>query len=132
MQLPQVITGRVIHGEQVGRTIGFPTANLDVQLSTKDLDAGVYFGDCVIEGKSYDCLPYFGPRLIFGETKNVFEVYIFDLDSEIYDQQLIVTLRKFQRPPVQVQSLEELKALLENDKKSGLQLSESLHLANRL
>jgi riboflavin kinase/FMN adenylyltransferase len=126
MQLPQVITGRVIHGEKVGRTIGFPTANLDVLLSTDQLDAGVYFGECVINGKSYNCLPYFGPRLIFGETKNVFEVYIFDLDSEIYDKELTVTLKKFQRPPVQVNSLDELKQLLENDKRAGQLLTTSL------
>ncbi len=119
MTLPQTISGKVIHGEEVGRTIGFPTANLDVNPSEENIDAGVYFGKCQIGDETYFCLPYFGPRLIFGETKNVFEVYIFDFDQKIYDQTVTVQLIKFMRPPVQVHSLAELKELLETDKANG-------------
>ena len=119
MQLPLTIRGKVIHGEQVGRTIGFPTANIDVALDETTIDAGVYVGTCTVAEKRYACLPYFGPRLIFGETKNVFEVYIFDFDKDIYNKEIEITLLQFQRGPIQVNSLEELKTLLESDKENG-------------
>lgn len=121
MLLPLTIQGKVIRGEQVGRTIGFPTANINTQIDEENLDAGVYIGECEIVGKKYYCLPYFGPRLIFSETQNVFEIYIYDFDDQIYDQNVRVTLLKFQRAPIQVDSLPKLKKLLESDKKAGLE-----------
>jgi len=125
MQLPQTFQGKVIHGEQVGRTIGFPTANLDVIIDPALLDPGVYFGTCQIADQLHFCLPYFGPRLVFGETKNVFEIYLFDFDQEIYDQSVKVTLQQFMRGPLQLASLDELKSQLEADKKAGLALSQA-------
>ncbi len=115
-----LISGKVIHGDKVGRTIGFPTANLDVDLTPKELQPGVYFGTCELNGQTYDCLPYFGPRLIFGELKNSFEVYIYNFDQEIYDQELSVTIKTFLRAPEKVNNLDELKAKLELDKAEGL------------
>jgi len=119
MNLPQSLTGKVIHGEEVGRTIGFPTANIDLEISSESLSPGVYFGKCQVSEETFFCLPYFGPRLIFGETKNIFEVYIFDFHQTIYDQLITVQLLAFMRPPVKVDSLEILQKLLETDKKNG-------------
>ena len=112
----------VVHGEKVGRTIGFPTANLDFVPDESVLRPGVYFGSCTVTGKKYDCLPYFGPRLIFGEVNNIFEVYIFDFAEEIYGQKMEIHITDFLRSPVKVDSLDALKALLENDKANGQKL----------
>lgn len=118
----QTFAGTVIHGEKVGRTIEFPTANLDFVPSEVILKVGVYFGSCTVNGNTFDCLPYFGPRLIFGEVNNIFEVYIFDFAEEIYDQKIEIHITDFLRSPVKVNSLEALKALLENDKANGQKL----------
>lgn len=122
----QVIRGRVIHGEKVGRTIGFPTANIDIDLDPEQIKPGVYVGTCQIGDKSYNCLPYFGPRLIFGETQNIFEVYIYNFDREIYDEVVEVTLLEHVRKPLQVDSMDELKKLLESDKMIGLSILTNL------
>lgn len=127
--MPDVIfsvTGKVVHGEKVGRTIGFPTANLDVTLSEADLKLGVYAGHCSFsdstDAKTYNCVAYFGPRVIFGETKNNFEVYILDLSQEIYDQELRVDLLFFVRDPLPFSSLSDLQTQLKEDILSSQQL----------
>lgn len=123
--------GRVIHGDKIGRTIGFPTANLDVALSEDDIEPGVYLGRCDFSlnpelpdalAHSWHCLPYFGPRLIFGELKNSFEVYIFDFDQQIYDLTLKVSISYKLRDPVPIPDLSALQAQLAQDKAVGLDL----------
>ncbi len=122
MNFPKEVAGKVIRGDQIGRTIGFPTANLDVQLDPAEIEPGVYVGQCQVGDQTYFCLPYFGPRAVMGETHNIFEVYIYDFDQQIYDQLLAVTLLSFVRAPININSLEELKSQLERDKASGLQM----------
>lgn len=117
------LQGTVIPGHNMGHTIGFPTANLDQIPSEQDLKPGVYVGYCWLDEnpQRYQCLPYFGPRLVAGETVNVFEVYIYDFDQKIYEQQLTVKLLDFVRPPLNLKSFDELKQQLEKDKEQGLQ-----------
>ncbi len=120
--LPRVITGTVISGDQIGRTIGFPTANLKTSDISADLEPGVYYAECELReiGEVKPGLAYFGPRLIFGELTNSFEIYLYDFDRDVYGQELAVTLLAFMRPPLQIDSLPELKAQLEHDKQAGL------------
>lgn len=113
--LPQTITARVIHGDKVGRTVGFPTANLDVSAQELSLEPGVYAGTCEVDGQTHHCLPYYGPRHIFGEEKLSFEVFILDFDQVIYDQIITVTVMKYIRPPQSIPSLEALKEQLQLD-----------------
>ncbi len=128
MDKPFTITGTVVPGEKVGRTIGFPTANLNTIPTRGELKPGVYLGTCTIyqedklRWKDLPCLPYFGPRFIFGEQHDVFEIYLYSFDASIYNHTVVVTLTHFIREPQQVSSLGELKELLENDKKTGLKL----------
>lgn len=124
----QMYSEVVIHGEKVGRTIGFPTANLALQLNESHLKPGVYLSQSWLEdqGHRYYSLTYFGPRYIFGEKVNSFETYIYDFDQEIYGQTLHVELLSFMRKPQKVQGLDELKKLLEQDKKNGKKLINDL------
>jgi riboflavin kinase/FMN adenylyltransferase len=122
---PIVIEGTVVHGEKVGRTIGFPTANVSVTTSSlEQLQPGVYFGSCAVahNPQLYDCLPYYGPRFIFGEKHNVFEVFIYDFNKEIYGQTLTIQLTHSLRNPIQITSLEHLELQLNQDKKIGTTL----------
>ena len=115
-------------GEKIGRTIGFPTANLIPVPNPSELEPGVYFGTCVISGneREFFCLPYFGPRYVVGKLQNVFEVYIFDLDADIYGQKVTVALHQFLRAPQNVTSLAELQKLLDKDKKMGVAAQKKL------
>ncbi len=122
-QLPFYWTGTVIPGQNKGHTIGFPTANLDQIPHESELKPGVYVGYCWLESQPQPlrCLPYFGPRFVAGETINVFEVYIYDFNQQIYGNQLRVELQKFVRPPIEMKTFAELKQQLEQDKQQGLQ-----------
>jgi riboflavin kinase/FMN adenylyltransferase len=117
-----VVQGKVMAGNQLGRTIGFPTANLDINPDNLDLKPGVYVGTCEVNNAKYLCLPYFGPRSVVGETKNCFEVYIYDFDQDIYGQVITVQPQHFIRPPLKIETVEELKLQLESDKKTGLKM----------
>jgi riboflavin kinase/FMN adenylyltransferase len=122
LRAPIEAAGLVVHGEKVGRTIGFPTANLDISTEVAStLEPGVYFGTCRISGKTqtWSCLPYFGPRFIFGEKNNVFEVFIYDFNQNIYDQMVEVTLTHYLRGPMDIRSLEHLQQQLTIDKETG-------------
>jgi riboflavin kinase / FMN adenylyltransferase len=119
---PFTWSGRVINGEKVGRTLGFPTANLDTIPEEADLKPGVYLGSCRFNHQTIpqlSCLTYFGPRYVFGEEQNCFEVFIYDFNAELYDQELEVDLEYFLREPMNLNSLDALKTQLEEDKQLG-------------
>lgn len=126
--LPFKFTGEIIPGEKVGRKIGFPTANFNRVPNTNVLKTGVYVGTCdiyqdnLIKNNQLKCLVYFGPRYVFGQKQNSFEVYIYNFNQKVYDLTLEVTLLKFIRAPKQTTSLAELKIQLEKDREQGLQL----------
>ncbi|MBU1885939.1 riboflavin kinase, partial [Patescibacteria group bacterium] len=107
--------------------IGFPTANLDRIPRESALMPGVYVGTCNIyqddriKNQELKCLVYFGPRYVFGQKQNSFEVYLYNFDQSIYDLILEVTLTKFIRAPKKTASLIELKEQLEKDKRLGQQ-----------
>src|SRR3989344_5400460 len=121
------VSGKVVKGEAVGRTIGFPTANL--QLAAKPrCRHGVYAALVTFDKKNYLGLAYFGPRYIFGQTRDNFEVYLFNFDKNIYGEKLQVKLLKFLRAPKSVKKLNELKKLLMAD---VAKLNDQVILVNR-
>ena len=109
-----MISGKVVRGEAVGRTIGFPTANLELEKHPA-IKPGVYAALVSLTNQNYLGLAYFGPRYIFGEKQASFEVFIFNFNRQIYGQSLQVKLLKFLRRPQPVSSLKKLKALLTQD-----------------
>ncbi len=123
---PFQFSGQVIHGEGVGRTIGFPTANLDQTPSANELKPGVYVGSCqlipTVDSSTLFCLAYFGPRLVFGELKNRLEVYIYDFDQDIYGSTLTLNLTHFLRDPQKVENLSALAVQLTKDRREGAEL----------
>lgn len=115
--LPLLVSGKVVPGERVGRTIGFPTANLDTRLTAQELIPGVYAGYCFVgsEKKPVSALIYFGPRLIFGELTNNFEVHLLNFSADIYATNLSVSVEYFIRKPLPFSTLDDLKIALETD-----------------
>ncbi len=126
LPISTVVKGKVVNGDKVGRTIGFPTANLKVDPATLFIDRGVYLCQAKFkhQGRAQTKfgLAYFGPRYIFGELINSFEVYLYDFNGEIYGETMTITTTHFLRPPIELKSLTELQVQLEADKKEGLTL----------
>lgn len=114
---------KVYKGDQLGRTLGFPTLNLDVQVLDKPYKEGVYAALVEYENKEYSGMLYLGPRLVLGETKRVLEINLFDFDEEIYDKEVVFTLREYIRPIANFATLEEMKLQLEKDKEKVYSLS---------
>ena len=122
------INGPVIKGDKIGRTIGFPTANIFVEETYKlipsdgiyavtiemNAEAGVRSSDTQIV--TYKGMAYIGQRpTINGMTRNI-EVNIFDFDREIYGQNIKMNFLKFLRHDVKFTGLEALTVQLREDK----------------
>ena len=111
------ITGSVERGDQIGRTIGFPTANIGVKEGYKLIPAdGIYAVRIVLNEKALKGMLYIGNRPVVNGTKQNIEVNIFDFDEEIYGQSLVVKLVARLRDEKKIQTLDELKELLEEDR----------------
>ncbi|MDR2883749.1 MAG: riboflavin biosynthesis protein RibF [Deferribacteraceae bacterium] len=109
--------GEVVAGDQMGRTIGFPTANLKL-LSELLPPEGVYSGYTYVDGKRYTAMIYRGTRPEVGER---FEVHLVDYSGrELYGDTLEVFIVQKIRDCMKFSSLEELKEQLERDKEKIL------------
>lgn len=111
-----IISGTVAHGDKIGRTIGFPTANVQVADKTKIIPAnGVYAVTVNVTGNTHNGMMYIGPRPTLNGHKISIEVNIFDFNNDIYDQEISVNVLKRTRGDKKFQSLEELKQALIQD-----------------
>ena len=114
------LTGKVIKGDQIGRTLGFPTANLFVEETYKLIPAdGIYAVSVKMKtravAKTYNGMAYIGHRpTINGMTHNI-EVNIFDFHEDIYGANIQINFHHFIREDEKFLSLETLKAQLAKD-----------------
>lgn len=120
---PYFFEGTVIEGNKLGRTIGYPTANLHVASEEKLIPGdGVYAVTCTtrppggMQSIAYKGMMNIGLRPTVDGKKRVIEVNIFDFDKDIYGQTLQVHLHSHLRGEVKFNGLDALKAQLEKDK----------------
>jgi riboflavin kinase/FMN adenylyltransferase len=120
-------TGTVVKGNQIGRTIGFPTANIELSDSFKLIPAeGVYAVHVNHQDKQYKGMLNIGTRpTLSGSAARTIEVNIFDFDEILYGQPLTVTLIDFLRTEKKFASLHELKTQLSEDEQVAKQLLKS-------
>jgi len=110
-------TGTVVKGKQLGRTIGFPTANISIEEEYKLLPKnGVYIVQTCIEGTDYFGMMNIGTRPTIDGTTQSVEVFILDFDKEIYNTKLTVSVLKFIREEKKFESFEHLREQIEKDK----------------
>ena len=113
-------TGKVITGNQLGRTIGYPTANIEIEEEQKLVPGnGVYAVTVKIislDNKVYSGMMNIGVRPTINGIKRVIEVNIFDFNEDIYEKAITITLKKHLRSEIKFNGLEALKEQLANDK----------------
>jgi riboflavin kinase/FMN adenylyltransferase len=115
------ITGRVVQGEKLGRMLGFPTANLDLDSHYKLIPAeGIYAVMVLHEGQTYKGMLYIGQRPTVGGIHQTIEVNIFDFDKDIYGETLTVQFISNIRQDIKFNDLEALKKQLALDKQAAL------------
>jgi riboflavin kinase / FMN adenylyltransferase len=114
---PYFFSGTVVRGNQLGRTIGYPTANLALNGENKLAPAGgVYIVRVQLNGRDLQGMMNIGTRPTVDGSKTVIEVHILDFDEDIYDAILTVHLLKPIRKEQKFPSLEALKNQLAADK----------------
>jgi len=112
---PYSISGRVSYGEQKGRTIGFPTANIPIK-RIKSALSGVFAVEVLLEnGSSLTGVANIGTRPTVGGTRTQLEVHIFDFSQQIYGELIKVSFRKKIRDEIKFSSFDELKLQIQKD-----------------
>lgn len=123
---PYFFTGTVIHGKQLGRTIGFPTANVTIEESYKLIPAnGVYVVSCTIENEKVSGILNIGVNPTVENVGLSIEVHLLDFNKTIYNQQITVALLKRIRDEKKFISVDDLKLQLIRDKKVALDFFEN-------
>ena len=121
-----VIEGTVVKGNQIGRSIGFPTANIELSEKNSLLPAnGVYATTVHMDHRSYQSMSYIGKRSsLFSNGDNRLEVHILDFDENIYDKKLNLEFIDYIRDEITFESIDDLKIQLELDRmKANIQNS---------
>lgn len=109
------VTGEIVHGRRVGRTIGVPTTNLIPPKGKLLPPNGVYTTRTTAGDRTYFGMTNIGTKpTVDGHFIGV-ETYLFDCDEDLYGEQEKVRLQHFLRPEVKFGSLEELKTQLQED-----------------
>lgn len=118
---PYSVTGTVVEGNKIGRTIGFPTANLDIPNEYMMINnPGVYACQTMIDGKPYNAMANTGLRPTVEDRTDgdfIIEVNIFDFNGDLYGKTLKVWFLDRIRDEEKFKGLEALKAQLEHDRK---------------
>ena len=113
---PYTMQGVVVSGNQIGRQIGFPTANLQLDVSKLIPKGGVYAVDVMFDNVLFQGMLNIGTRPTLSGQKQTIEVHIIDFEKDIYGATLIIRFRKRLRDERKFESINELKAQLELDK----------------
>jgi riboflavin kinase/FMN adenylyltransferase len=113
---PYRIDGRVIHGEKLGRQLGFPTANVALKKLVPPL-AGVFavFATDLDTGKRYPAVANLGHRPTIGGRRLLLEVHLLNENRELYGHHLAIDFMHFIRGERRFDSLDELKAQIASD-----------------
>ncbi len=120
---PYLLTGRVIKGDKIGRLIGFPTANVDVDSQHKLIPAeGIYATQVSYENSVYGGMLYIGYRPTLGGTHKSIEVNIFNFDKEIYGESITLHILTLIRKDSRFNDLEDLRKQLEQDRLEAMQI----------
>ena len=113
------IQGTVINGDKIGRTLGFPTANLEIKEDYKLLPKnGVYLIYTIMEDQIFYGMMNIGIKPTVKSTKQTIEVNLFDWEKDIYGKSVQVFVLKFIRDEKKFNSLDNLKNQIKIDKKT--------------
>ena len=111
---PWTVRGRVADGQKLGRTLGFPTANVTLG-DVMEPRRGVYATRAIINGKAYNAVSNFGRRPTVGETAPLLETHLLDFDGDLYGADIDIEFIAFLRDEQKFDGLDALKAAISSD-----------------
>lgn len=119
---PYELTGPVRHGKQLGRTLGFPTMNIEPEAQKILPRYGVYACRVKIDGKWYNGVGNAGVKpTVTDERRRLFEVYVYEYEGDAYGKEVTAQFCGFERPEVKFGSVEELKEHVMRDMQYGIE-----------
>lgn len=123
MSLPKLIRGTVEHGDDRGRRLGFPTANLTA--TAESLPPGIYAAWAQLPPgtEKFPAVIHCGPRPMFPEAPPAFEVHLINFpDHDLYGHEMLVTPVQFIRASRAFESPEALRDAIRNDIQRTLEI----------
>jgi len=118
------LSGKVVRGDAIGRTLGFPTANIAVDYPFKLVPArGIYAVHVFVKGRRHKGVVSIGVRpTVVSNSAETIEVYIMDFNDDIYDEKISIEFIKYIREEKTFGSINELKENIANDVAQALLL----------
>ncbi len=117
------IAGKVVHGNSIGHSIGFPTANIEIANEYKLIAAnGVYACRVLVDGKIYKGMGNIGVRPTIDHGDLTIEINIFDFDKNIYGETIVIQFVDRMRDEKKFKDLNALKSQLAKDKEIAIKL----------
>ena len=107
-------SGKVVYGNQLGREIGVPTANIWIPKQKLPI-SGVYAVRCLVDHEKYLGIANMGIRPTVGGTRPVLETHIFDFEKDIYGRRITVQFIEKIREEVKFDSIDLLKSQINKD-----------------
>lgn len=114
---PYPITGTVVHGKKLGRTIGFPTANIATDPLKILPKKGAYIVEVLIEGIFYRGMLSVGTNPTVNGEQLTVEVNILDFNGDLYDKEITVKFRAFLHEEIKFENLDQLIEKLKDDQR---------------
>ena len=112
---PHIISGVVVPGKQLGRTLGIPTANILLEPGLVVPKFGVYACKCLVDGQEYAAVTNVGTRpTVSGEGVTV-EPWLLNYEGNLYGREITLEFCRFLRPETKFAGLEELKNQIHRD-----------------
>lgn len=111
------VSGTVVHGKKIGRTIGYPTANIDTESIKLLPKKGAYIVEVFVKDNQYKGMLSIGTNPTVNGEKLTVEVYILDFDDDIYHEKITVSFRDFLHDEIKFEGLDNLIERLDEDKK---------------
>jgi riboflavin kinase/FMN adenylyltransferase len=120
---PYELNGIIIKGQQLGRSIGFPTANINIPHDYKLIPCdGAYAVTIDIEGETFNGMLNIGNRPTVNGSSRTIEANLFDFNGDLYDRRVCVHLKSYLRPEIKFAGLESLQSQLAKDKELARQI----------
>lgn len=116
-----LFSGNVIEGKKIGRTIGYPTANILIEENYKLIPKnGVYIVSSIINNVVFYGMMNIGTNPTLGENNQTIEIHFFNFDADIYHQKIQVSVIEYIRNEEKFESLQALKEQLNKDKEFSI------------
>lgn len=122
-----ILEGHVVHGKHLGRTIGFPTANIEVTLQTGSGPDGVYAVFVDVDGVRHPGMVNIGHHPTLPEGGRTVEAHLFSFTGDLYGKHVQLKTAGYIRGEHKFASVEELRSQLERDKITAIRLLSAIN-----